>query len=538
MQVPGVRFDEFYDQAELLAWCEAAVKARPKLAKLHRLTTTPDGHPLLLLEITDRATGPGESKPGYLLHANIHPHELTTITAALVVARDLLTGHGQDEETTALLRRVTFYVVPCLAPDGAEFALKTNGSVRSRSYPRRRPNGLLQADMDGDGQIRWMRWPDPDGDHALHPEEPCLLVRRQPEHDGPFYRLVPEGEVPLYDGGPVHLSERRVDFNRQWPAYWEPEHIQGGAGDFPFSEPEMRAIGEFVMAHRNIYAMLGFHTGGNGVLRPSATRADSELDAEDVKTMRQVGARGAELTGFALFSVSDYCRTYSIDAKLRGHFTDWAYSHLGTLTYEIELGNLYNSAGVTTEQWREATPAEQDLLALDALRWSEAHDYGAFAPWRAFDHPQLGEVEIGGWVRYRLANPALSHLEAIAERCSKFIRYHAALAPWLELRVEVTSFGEVKRLRAAVVNRGELPTNITRQALRLQGIEGLEVSLRLADGVELLSRQQVSALGHLPRLQGKRELEWFVRAPAGGEVTITATCPRAGRVEERVTLEP
>lgn len=536
MSLPELSFDDFYDQAALERFLADLATARPKIARVESLATTPEGRALPLLEVTDRSTGVAGDKPGYLVHANIHAHELTTTTSALHLARTLVAGHGVDEAITELLRRVSFYIVPRLNPDGAEYAFKTNGSVRSRSYPREVPNGLTQTDVDGDGQILWMRWPDPDGEYAAHPEDSRLLIQRQPDHPGPFYRMVPEGTVYQYEGGPVHLSDRRIDFNRQWPAAWEPEHVQAGAGDFPFSEPEMRAIGEFVIGHPNIFAMLGFHTGGNGVLRASATRDDEELNAEDVRLMREVGERGAEMTGFELFSVRQYCRTYSVDAKLRGHFTDWAYSHLGTLTYEIELGNLYNSAGVTTEQWRDAKPAERDGFALDALRWSDAEGYGAFVPWRPFEHPDLGPVELGGWVRYRLANPSLGHLEAICRGCTEFICHHASLAPRLEVRATAEPFGEVYRLRAEVLNSGRLPTQVMQAASSLRWVQGPEVRLTLPEGAELLSRRGNQRVGHLAKLRGKQELEWFIRAPAGGTVTVEAACARAGRAATKVSL--
>lgn len=536
MPVPPISFAEFYDAGAIGALLEELAAVHPGLAQARQLTTTPEGRPLWLFEVTAPETGPGHEKPGYLVHANIHAHELTTTTAALHFARTLVAGYGTDEAVTDLLRRVVFYLIPRLNPDCGEWALKTNGSVRSRSYRQDQPNGLTQADVDGDGQILWVRWEDPDGEYAPHPDDPRLLLRREPGDPGPFYRMLPEGEVQDYDGRTVFTSERRIDWNRQWPSQWQPEHVQGGAGDFPFSEPEMHAVGRFVIDHPNLFGLLGFHTGGNGVLRPSATRDDAELDRTDVELMKEVGQRGAELTGFPLFSVREYCNTYATDAKLRGHFTDWTYDHLGALTFEIELGNLYNSAGISTDQWKTVTARERDRFQLDALRWSEANGYGAFIDWRPFQHPQLGPVELGGWVRYRLANPALSDLEPICEGCSKFLLHHASLAPRLELRPTAERFGPVVRVRAEVVNVGLLATNVLRVATSLRGVKGVRAALQTGDGVELLSRAASHELGHLARLHGKREVEWFVNGPTGSTVTVTAACPRAGRAEATVEL--
>ncbi|MBI2298916.1 MAG: hypothetical protein HYU66_08210 [Armatimonadetes bacterium] len=527
MPLPDLDFARFYDHAAITDFLTALAETRPELVCVHPITSTPEARPLLVAEITDPATGPAADKPGYLVHANIHAHELTTTHSALHLARTLCVP---GEAVDALLRKVAFYVIPRLNPDGAEQALKTNASVRSRSYEREEPNGLVQRDLDGDGQVLWMRWLDPDGDHAPHPDDPRLMIRREPEDQGPFYRLVPEGEVRGADGRTPWLSDRRIDWNRQWPAFWQPEHVQGGAGDFPFSEPEMHAVGRWVMDHPNLFGMMGLHTGGNGVLRPSATRDDSELDSGDVTLLREVGAKGAELTGFPLFSVRQYCTSYSSDAKLWGHFTDWSYEHLGVLSFEIELGNLYNSAGQSTEDARTATPRQRDLAQIDVIRWNDEHGYGAFVDWRPFDHPQLGPVELGGWVRYRLANPALGELPKICEGTDAFMLHHAGLAPHLELRTDVASFdGGVHRVRAEVVNTGALPTQVTNQGAKLRSVRGVRVSLEPGEGMELLSRVAVHDVGHLAKVCGKREVEWFVRG--GGEVRVTAGCARAGVAE-------
>ena len=537
MATPNLTYERFLAQREVSDFLASLAASRPKFATVRTIATTPEGRPLEVIEITDRATGEGDTKPGYLLHANIHAHELTTTTVALQIAADLVGNAGRDETVSELLRRVVFYIIPRLNPDGAETAVTSGASVRSRNHPVHRPNALHQSDLDGDGQVAWMRWEHPDGELVQHPDEPRLMVKREPGDGGPCYRLMAEGELEEYDGGPIRSGDRRVDFNRQWPASWQPEHIQGGAGDYPFAEPEMEAIGRFVLEHPNLFAMMGLHTGGNGVLRPSATLDDDALAADDVRVMKEVGEAGAKLCGFDLYSVREYCRSYSADARLRGHFTDWAYQHIGALTYEIELGNLHNSAGITTEAWRDASPAERDRMHATTLAWSESNDYPSFLPWRPFQHPDLGLVELGGWIRPRLANPALTHLRRIADGCSRFVQYHAGLAPRIELRLEATPVGgPVYRLRAVVANRGALPTNILSAARRLTHVQGVTLRLAGGDDVAVLSRSRQLEVGHLARVTGRAEAEWFVSGQAGQQVSVHAACPRAGATTATVAL--
>lgn len=55
--------------------------------------------------------------------------------------------------------------------------------------------------LTADGRMLMMRIPDPNGAWKSHPEEPRLLVRREPsERGGQYYRLLPEGRVEDFDG--------------------------------------------------------------------------------------------------------------------------------------------------------------------------------------------------------------------------------------------------------------------------------------------------------------------------------------------------
>jgi len=79
-----------------------------------------------------------------------------------------------------LLKRVAFYIVPRLNPDGAEFVVTTSGRVRSRTdRSERTPNTLYQEDVDGDGLILSMRQAHPDGPFVADPKDRRLLIRRR-----------------------------------------------------------------------------------------------------------------------------------------------------------------------------------------------------------------------------------------------------------------------------------------------------------------------------------------------------------------------
>jgi len=539
-ELAAPRYDYWYSYDEMTAWLQQAADLFPELCSLVSLGKTPEGRDIWMLEITDPATGPGEGKPAFLVHGNIHAKELAGTTSSLQLIHSILTGHAPGVDLADLLRDITFCVVPRLNPDGAEFALTTGGEVRSRLEEHRIPNGLYQTDLDGDGWIVSMRLERPDGDMKVSDEDPRLLVPREPtDTEGTFYRVYPEGLIHDYDGGDFAYHTRSHDFNRNWPANWKPEHEQGGAGDYPFSEPEMAALAEFVYSRPGIFGVLGFHCGTNAILSPPSGGSEDDISRGDREVFRRLSDRAAELTGFSPRATINYRHDSQPPITLRGHSADWGYLHMGLYHYEIELGNIYNAAGVTDEQFFGAEPHDRYRFETDAIRYHDEHpDHGIFLDWHDFDHPQLGPLQIGGWKRFWLINPALDALrDRIAPGSAQFILEYAARRPRLEITdLDLASFGEVHRIRTRVSNLGAFPTNITERGLQLRSLKPIELELIPGEGTELLSRPRYRTIGHLGTHARSPEFEWFVRGDSGAQVTIKARCQRGVDAETVVHL--
>jgi hypothetical protein len=535
--LPQVQFDHYYLHAELSEHLRKVAAAAPDRVRLHNLYTTPEGREEWLVEVTAPVRDEpayAESVPAYLVHANLHAPEVSGTTAALVLLDRLL-----QEDCRELLSQVSFHLIPRLNPDGAEYALATGGNIRSKFQPRPRKNGLHAQDLNGDGNILQMRWEDPYGPYRLDEEDPRIMVARKPGDEGPFYQMAQEGLIEDYDGGPIADAIRGFDFNRNWGYNWQPEHLQWGAGDYAFSNPEMKAVADWVYSHPGIFGMLGFHNGCNAVLRPSATAADDQINGADLRAMREIGQLGERLTGFGLRAVRDYRGPDAPPLSLKGHFTDWGYLNLGLLVFEIELGNLYNSAGITTKDYFGADELTRDGdYRRRIMRHADTLPHGNFVDWQAFEHPQLGPVEIGGLPIVTLCTPPAPELEGIGGHCADFILKHARRHPQLEVRdaqAERLTEG-VYRLRARVVNTGGLPTQVTHQGLKIANNGPVTVRLELPEGTELLSRQQVIEVAGLEPLRGFVDVEWFVRAEPEAVATIIAHAPKAGRVDLTIRM--
>jgi hypothetical protein len=487
--------------------------------------------------------------------------EWTGCTAALHLIHKLLTQHGEDPEVTRVLDTRAFYVIPRLNPDGAERGLKERRFIRSsvRPYPRDEPeDGLQVEDIDGDGRVLDMRVEDPNGAWRPHPEERSLLIRREPvdgPDDGPFYRLLDEGRVRNYDGVTIKVPFplEGLDLNRNFPAEWQPEHEQRGAGPYPTSEPEVRAMVQAVTDRPNITGHIAYHTFSGVHLRPYAGRPDDELPTHDLRAFQIIGARGTELTGYPAVSVFHDFK-YDPKQTIKGGAHDWLYDHIGVYSWTTEFWSPQRQAGLKDyhfTDWVREHPIEDDLVLI---RWARETYPDAYVEWYEFDHPELGKVELGGWdiINYWF-NVPFDRLEQEVAPHSDWAIWHALISPLLEVRsLDVEPLGESTFLvRLVVQNSGWLPTNVTEKALQRKAVRDLEVEVDLPEGAQLVTGEMKTESGQLKGRVEKRsttwwmndestkdlaKLEWVIEAPAGTEIGVEARHQRAGTIRRVFTL--
>ena len=553
-----MRFDTYYRYDDLTAYLKQWADAYPHLCRLESMGPSYEGRDIWVMVVTNFATGPDDEKPAYWVDGNIHATELSASTAVLYLLHKLLTGYGQDERITYALDSRVFYAVPRLNPDGAEWALAdTPRYVRSstRPYPRHdKLDGLHQEDIDGDGRILTMRLKDSHGAWKTHPDEPRLMIPREPDDPpgGAYYRLLPEGRIQNYDGVLIEMAPRLqgLDLNRQFPVYWEPN--EQGAGLYPTSEPEPRAAAQFIVDHPNITGSISFHTFSGVHLRPPTKGADDTLPTPDLFAYKKIGARATELTGYPAVSVF---HDFKYDPKefIKGTFDDWMYDHRGVYGWTTEIWSPQRAAGLKDYKfidWFRDHPNADDLALL---KWNdEALDGQGYVDWYPCEHPQLGPVELGGWDGINTwTNPPRKLLEKEVAPLADFALFACLISPRLELHsVDVHSNGRLHRIRCVVHNTGWLPTNVTEQALKQKVVRPLEIDLSLPAGARLLTGKLKTRLGQLKGRDHKwralfdpgdatderAKVEWVVEAEPGATVEITAVHPRAGTVRAAVTL--
>ena len=522
----SIDLNRYYTADESDRILEEYQELYPELAEVSRIGTSLRGRPLTVIAITNEATGPAAEKPALYVDGGIHARELTASAVATHLVAHLLTGYGTDDRVTALLDARAFYVRPKFNPDGSDMALLGDQRLRSTTRPVDE-DGDGQADEDppedlnDDGRISTMRIRAADGPMAADPDDDRILVR-DPDRalPGRRYRSMIEGRDNDGDGDINEDGVGGIDMNRNFPRNWERWHIQPGSGDYPLSEPETRATVEFVNSRRNIAGIVHGHTSGGFVYRLPSASAPSLFPKIDLALIERLGAEYTRSTGRPVVPSATHPTRHRY-----GTLISWAYWDHGVIGWVPEY-----SPG--PEAWVTDYDGDGEISEAEQLRFDEEElDGRYFTDWKSHDHPQLGEVEIGGWHSlFWGQNPPAEFLEAETEQQLHWILYLAEQSPllWVDVPEATEGADGNVTVEADISNIGYLPTSLTDRGavgaadadgeLRWQIVRPPSATLEV-EGGELVSG---SARVNLPHLAGSnpfpqavtertRRVSWVVR---------------------------
>jgi hypothetical protein len=268
---------------------------------------------------------------------------------------------------------------------------------------------------------------------------------------------------------------------------------------------------------------------------------------EDLKLYKYFDEQGKKITGYpnagdVYWEYSNLGREFREEAgqerrgrPLFGHSPDFGYFYYGAIWYGDELwcgGRVkdYDGDGKTTE--------------LEVLRWNdEALGGKGFKNWEKFIHPQLGEVEIGGFnPKFFRQNPPPEYLEEWARKEALFNLLLAKSLPQVAISsVEAKPVkGEKDTYEIVCIfsNEGFLPTALE-MAKRVKIVRPDRAVIELArDGVELIKGDRAIELGSLQSKE-KREVRWRIKLTGkeGAQVKVSISSTRGGVQEKSVSLK-
>ncbi len=453
-------WDRYHTHAEMVQVLEAFHAWYPELTRLDTIGTSIHGHPLVIMEVTNRATGAAAEKPALYLDGGIHAQELTASEVVLYTMAHLLEGFGRDRQVTELLDTRTFYLHPKVNPAGSDLVLVEDQWMRSTPRPVDLngdgiPDSDPPRDLNGDGLILQMRIPDPNGTHVADAADLRIMRPRREGDAGPFYRMAREGVDGNGDGEIASDGIGGSDMNRNFPFNWAPLHRQPGAYNFPLSEPETWALANFVNDHPNITQIIHGHTSGGFIYRlPSASNPD-EFNRTDLALIEALGDWYTDDTRRPVIPSA----THPVNHRY-GTFISFGYFAYGMVGWVPEYWPGPAS-------WVPDADGDGEITEFD---WHAANDarFGGryFLEWAPFEHPQLGPVELGGWqTKYWTQNPPHELLEDELRVQLPWILEMASRTPLIRVsapRFEALEGGRVA-VEVTVTNEGWLATHLTQR---------------------------------------------------------------------------
>ena len=236
-------FNRLYDYPELTAILKKLTAAHPDLLSLQSLGKSVEGATSGASRSTTRRPATTASKPAMYVDGNIHGNEIQGAEAALYLIWYL----AENRDRVEALRSLTDETGVLRRPDGQPRRPRLlvqraehHPQLAERQEPaRRRPRRPGRR-----GRLRRPQRRRPDHPDAAEgpatagsrsrPKTPGCSSRSSRARKPATYELL--GVEGIDNDGDGLVNEDPpggYDMNRNWPADWQPDHVQSGAGDYP-----------------------------------------------------------------------------------------------------------------------------------------------------------------------------------------------------------------------------------------------------------------------------------------------------------------
>lgn len=499
-----------------------------KTATLTSLTKTEGGQDIWVLKI---GSGDLDNKPAIAIVGGAEGYHVLGVELAIQFAERLIGNHKEILETT------TFYIFPNLSPDAY-------GQYHNKlKYERRGNAAKIDHDRDGsfsddpyedlnnDGFITQIRVESPMGNHKLHPQEARILIEsdRNKGETG-SYLVYSEGTDNDKDGNFNEDLVEGIAFNKsltyKFPVF-EPF-----AGDYPVSQPESRALLDYLFDQWNIFAFVTFSPANNlsEPLKYNAQEAKKRVVGSMLEKDVTINKMVSELYNKTITQ-----KTFLQDNQgTDGDFFQWAYFHFGRLSFstpgwwvpEIKAKKQENGEG----EEKPKTPEEKPTVTKESnfMAWADREGLtDVFVPWQTVTHPDFPnqKVEVGGIKPFALHNPPFKMADSIAIEHTNFILELAKIQPKLEfhnVKVEKLS-GGLSRITADLYNNSPLPTH-SELGEKSRWLRKIRIDIT-KDKEEVLAGNTINLIDKIDAFESKT-LSWIVKG--SGNVEIKAGASHAG----------
>ncbi|MFH0842343.1 MAG: M14 family metallopeptidase [Bacteroidota bacterium] len=499
-----------------------------------------------------------------------------------LIGRELVLGFGASllkesatPEIKALLDKVTFYIFPDVSPDASEQyfrEVKYERSINAVPTDDDRDFSTDEdpfEDLDRDGFITMIRVSDPAGTYTENTDDKRVMVQADlSQGETGSYFIYSEGIDNDKDGSFNEDGSGGVSFNKNLTYNYE--EFGSNAGLHPVSEPETRAVLDFLFDHFNIYATFAFgpQDNLNPQQRPASPggmpgTAQSQPSSQEQPSaqqgqmppmvqdqfpmtgggqmpsggqMRRMMGQNRKITSV---QKSDEAIVKLVSDKYReitgsrgtppvknspGNFMEWSYYHYGRYSFG-------------TPAWWVTAEKDKNAEAAFLKYAGENKMEDVFVPWTAIDHPDFPgkKTEVGGIKPFAMTNPPSDKIEELVSKNYKFIIAVAGMHPELEfLDTKIENIGEnVFRVSLKLHNKGIFAT-CTEAGQNNLWTRLIQLRFEPAGGQKFLSGQKVQ---RVQRLEGgaASEFSWLIHGR--GTIRISAGAANTGTVTTTLELK-
>jgi hypothetical protein len=524
---------------------EALGKGYPSICSVRSLVKTSGGKEIWLITI---GTGNKDNKPGIAIVGGVEGSYILGKELAMGVAEKLL-SEANVPAIKSLLEKITFYIFPDVSPDATEqffSEMKYERNYNSRSTDDDKDFMFDEdpyEDLNKDGYITLLRIKDAGGKYIESDEDKRVMVEADlSKGQTGSYLLFSEGIDNDKDEKFNEDGEGGVNFNRNFTYNYEEFGLNSGL--HAVSEPETKAVADFLYDHFNIYMTIAFGPQDNlgqplkaSEKQPSAPSAGSEqgpgqgmgrgerpqtgdrrmtaITKSDEVINKLLSEKYHEITGI---------KGAPLSKTTPGNFMDWAYFHYGRYSFS------------TPGWWFPAEKSKNNDVSF--LKYAEKNKMtDVFVPWTEIRHPDFpdNKAEVGGIRPFIMNNPSADSLGKLIAKNYQFITTAAEMHPELEfIDARTESVGEnIYRISIKVHNKGIFATcaeagnsNVWTRIMR--------INLEPEKSQTFLSGQKVQRIQRLEG-DGSAEFSWLISGK--GSVKITAGALNVGTIASTIELK-
>jgi len=353
-----------------------------------------------------------------------------------------------------------------------------------------------------------------------------------------------EGDVELYKSISekfVELTELKVAQQQNWDGSFVAwAYAQYGVPSFStplWTKPSIEKVAEgkpeeTTYESENSPRGIGRGPGGHGGGRPSGGRQPNNSEENQADS-----ANDSYLTPSGIGDISQETIDEMIAAAEAAGFpiTD-------QMIQDITPEDIEMYAKMSGVQVRRVKNVKgNNKASSDDAKWLEysdkQRDGKGFVEWSSFEHPQLGTVEIGGWVPYFKTLPPTNEIESITNKQALFIIDVANRLPKVRLNspsIEKLSNG-LWEVKVAVINDGWFPTG-TEMAKKNKRARPIVLRLDVPNDT-IVSGQKVQRIWSLSGGGTRKWFKWILQGQSNETINITLFSEKFGSKTISVSLK-